>query len=109
MYTYKYNSSYWFEEAYFDYILPNAPGYSVIKSTNGSSSASTWWCQADLNYAQNNTDKCFVHNLYRDEWRYQDPIYTYYFYRDLSKTSSSKPSGSNIVGTPQEYVKYRAK
>lgn len=109
MYTYPYNSTYKKEEAYFDWILGNAPGYTDVKSTNGSKDQSTWWCQANLNYAHNFTGKCFEHPCYRDEWRYQDPIYTYYFYRDLSKTSSSKPTDSNIVGTPQEYVKYRAK
>lgn len=45
---------------------------------------------------------------YGTRWYFQDPVYTYYFYRDENKESTSYPSGSNISNI-QEWVKYRAK
>lgn len=38
-------------------------------------------------------------------WYFQDPIYTYYYYRDVNKESGSNPSGSNISNV-QEWVRY---
>lgn len=45
---------------------------------------------------------------YARHWRYRDPIYTYYYYRDIEKESATAPSGSEIRNV-QEYVKYRPK
>ena len=45
---------------------------------------------------------------YGTRWYYQDPVYTYYYYKDESKESGSYPSGSNISNI-QEWVKYRDK
>jgi len=116
MYTYKYNSTYWWEETFFDWILGNASGYTDIKSTNGSKTPSTMWCQADLNYSQNNSDKTFVHynhflvsyGYYWYQYKYRDRVYTYYFYRTENLESPTQPSGS-LISNVQEWVQYRAK
>ena len=114
MYTYKYSSAHQWQEKFFDYILPRSPKYADIKSTDGSNTVSTWWCQADLNYAQNNSDKTFVHPNYflvtagYNEYRYQDRIYTYYFYRTENLESQTQPSGA-LISNAQEWVQYRLK
>ena len=96
------------EEAWFDYELPKASGYNSI-CYNGTDNWANRWVRAD--YAGNrDTDKTFTRDIYRDEWRYQDPIYTYYFYRDVSKvTTAADPTGQNNVSNVVKYVKYREK
>lgn len=46
---------------------------------------------------------------YGTRWYYQEPVYTYYFYRDVEKEATSDPSGQNNVSNVVEWVKYRAK
>lgn len=41
-------------------------------------------------------------------WYYQEPVYTYYFYKDENKESTTSPSGSDISNV-QEWVQYRVK
>ena len=45
---------------------------------------------------------------YGTRWYYQEPVYTYYFYKDENKESTTSPSGSNISNV-QEWVQYRVK
>ena len=47
--------------------------------------------------------------VYGTRWYYQDKVYTYYFYRDVSKETTSDPSGQADVSNVKKYVKYRAK
>ena len=46
---------------------------------------------------------------YGTRWYYQEPIYTYYYYRDVSKESSSDPTGQANVSNVVKYVMYREK
>lgn len=46
---------------------------------------------------------------YGTRWYYQEPVYTYYFYRDVSKEATSNPTGQNNVSNVVEWVQYRAK
>ncbi len=46
--------------------------------------------------------------IYSTRWYYQEPIYTYYFYKDENKESTSYPTGSDISNI-QEWVMYREK
>lgn len=46
---------------------------------------------------------------YGTRWYYQDPIYTYYYYRDLSKEATSDPTGQSNVSNVVKWIKYRAK
>lgn len=45
---------------------------------------------------------------YGTRWYYQDPVYTYYFYKLENKESTSMPSG-NGVSNVQGWVQYRVK
>ena len=56
----------------------------------------------------------FVDGEYDEEikatrWYFHDKVYTYYFYRDVSKEATSDPSGQSDVSNVKKYVKYRAK
>lgn len=69
------------------------------------------------NYLKNIWFKCgefttteWVSDNYGTRWYYQDPVYTYYYYRDLSKeTTASDPTGQSNVSNVVKYVKYREK
>ena len=54
------------------------------------------------------TTQEWVSDNYGTRWYYQDPVYTYYYYRDLSKESTSYPAGNDISNV-QEWVQYREK
>ena len=45
---------------------------------------------------------------YGTRWYYQEPVYTYYFYKDENKESSTEPTGENISNV-LEWVQYRPK
>ena len=53
-------------------------------------------------------ERTYTVDNYATRWYYQEPIYTYYFYKDENKESSSYPSGSDISNI-QEWVMYREK
>lgn len=42
-------------------------------------------------------------------WYYQEPVYTYYFYKDVNKESTSDPTGQSNISNVQKWVQYRAK
>lgn len=99
------------ETATFNYELPSSSFGSPIKY-NGTDNWANRWVPVDYsdNVSNNYTsDKTFRRDIYRDEWRYQDPIYTYYFYRDLSKEATSDPTGQANVSNVVKYVQYREK
>lgn len=54
------------------------------------------------------TKQVWVSDNYGTCWYYQEPVYTYYFYRTENLESTSYPSGSDISNV-QEYVCYRPK
>lgn len=55
------------------------------------------------------TTQEWISDNYGTRWYYQDPVYTYYFYRDVNKESSSDPTGQDNVSNIVKYVKYRDK
>ena len=108
-YTYKYNSSYWLEEKWFTYILPKSKHGSSIGYTDGTDSGKYLWTRADYE-GNRSVDKTFTRDVNRTEWRYQDPVYTYYYYKDEAKeTTSGDPTGQTNVSNVVKYVQYRAK
>lgn len=103
VYTYKKDSSYWLEETWFTYDLPLVPGYSAV-CYYGSNTSKNWWVRA--NYEGNySTDRTFTRTTYR----YQDPVYTYYYYRDLALEATADPTGQSNVSDVIKWVQYRAK
>lgn len=107
VYTYKYSTSYWLEEKWFTYILPTSSSGSSIGYV-GSDGGDRRWVRADYE-GNRSVDKTFTRSVNRTEWRYQDPVYTYYYYQDVNKESTSNPTGSANVSNIQEWVKYRSK
>lgn len=105
VYTYQPNSSYWLEEKWFTTELPvydnGSQGTSI--RVNGSGYKNRW-VKADYE-GNRSVSKTFTRTTYR----YQDPVYTYYYYRDLSKTASSDPTGQSNVSNVVKWVTYRAK
>lgn len=55
------------------------------------------------------TEQQWVSDNYSTSWYYQEPVYTYYYYRDLTKESTSDPTGQANVSSVVKYVTYREK
>ncbi|MBQ6677507.1 MAG: InlB B-repeat-containing protein [Clostridia bacterium] len=74
---------------------------SNYKRWNGNN----WYlCWFESSYQATDTSK----PIYSTRWYYQDPIYTYHFYRDLDNLEAqSDPSGQANVSNVQEWVTYR--
>ena len=108
LYTY-YNSSAGctiLDEEWFNYELPASSWGSPLKY-NGTDNWRNRWVPA--NYSGNSAvSKTFTRDVNRTEWRYQDPVYTYYFYRDANEESTTRPSGSEYSNI-QTWIHYRAK
>ena len=94
------------EDAWFDHVLPKVPGNDYLSYNGDQSRANQWF---PVNYAGNRSGITnWSEDAYRTEWRYQDPIYTYYYYQDRNEEGKLKPSGNDFWSI-QEWVKYRAK
>ena len=55
------------------------------------------------------TTQQWVSDNYGTRWYYQEPVYTYYYYRDLSKEATSDPTNWSNTSNEVKWVKYRAK
>ena len=106
VYTYKPSSSYWLEEKWFTYELPVYDGGSqgtAIRVESGGNYKKRW---VKANYENNRSvSKIFTRTAYR----YQEPVYTYYYKRNLSKEATSDPTGQSNVSNVVKWVQYRAK
>ena len=103
-YTYQYNSGYWLEEQWFTYVLPTTSQYTDFGYI-GTDIPRYWWIKAESSY-NHSVDRTFTRSINRTEWRYQDPAYTYYYYRDSQRESSSDPSGQSNVSNISKHVRY---
>lgn len=109
-YVYTYNpGGYTLEEKWFTYELPK----SSINNDNdiryaGSDTYANRWIKANSSY-NHSVSTTFTRTINRTEWRYQDPVYTYYYYKDENKEATTNPSGQSNVSNIQEWVQYRAK
>lgn len=63
---------------------------------------------AAVYYASEGDETDYSKPIYSTCWYYQEPVYTYYFYKDESKESTSYPTDSDISNI-QEWVMYREK
>lgn len=108
----KYGSNYYQYD--FDYELTTAgsngnysQGYRYYYNAANGNTASgkyitVWQCSPF-------TTQEWVSDNYGTRWYYQDPIYTYYYYRDVNKESSSDPTGQSNVSNVNKYVRYQKK
>lgn len=87
--------------------------YKLTNSWTSSSSGYTWYgdCACPVCGKANmwQPDGEYDSPNYATCWYYQEPVYTYYFYKVESKTSTSNPSGQYGVSNVQEWVQYRMK
>ena len=89
------DSSYRKEEMWIDQELPRyGSDYTDVVKYNG-----VLWIKANSSSNHGDVSKTFTRTTYR----YRDPIYTYYFYKDCESTSY--PTGSNVTNI-QEWVRY---
>ena len=44
--------------------------------------------------------------IYSTCWYYQEPIYTYYFYRDVNKESTTEVTNGGNISNSQKWVRY---
>ncbi|MBQ2661266.1 MAG: InlB B-repeat-containing protein [Clostridia bacterium] len=98
------------EETWFNYQLPIVPGYNSIAYVAGTDSEqqANRWVKA--NSPDNlSVDKTFTRTVNRTEWRYQEPVYTYYYYRDVAREATSDPTGQSNVSNVVKWVQYRNK
>lgn len=110
IYSYK-NSEYnctILEEKWFPYELAKS-SYGTVIYYDGKDNWAGRWFRADYggNYS---TDKTFTREIQRTEYRYQDPVYTYYYERYVTlTTTAADPTGQQGVSNVAKYVQYRAK
>ena len=83
--------------------LPN--GYYSSTTGQRYSGAACTSCGATNQW---HLDYTYVTDNYATRWYYQDPVYTYYFYKDENKETTTLPTGDNISNI-QEWVQYRVK
>lgn len=88
-----------------DYQLPYSwTGSTGIKWHNGPKCSR---CGASNMWYPNGS---YVQETKSTRWYYQDPVYTYYYYKDVSKeTTSGDPTGKSNVSNVKKLVKYIAK
>lgn len=55
------------------------------------------------------SESVYVNTDYGTRWYYQDPIYTYYYYRDVDKESTSEITAGGDISNVQHWVKYIVK
>lgn len=100
----KYGSNYYSYDLDYELTDTGSKGnysYGVKYYYNGRRYITVWRCNPL-------TTQEWVSDNWGTRWYYQEPTYTYYFYKDESKESSTYPGttdNSNIV----EWVKYREK
>lgn len=94
----KYGNCVYYRELVLDYELPYGG------QLNGNYLYNSWWYWKCSPY----TTQQWVSDNYGTRWYYQEPIYTYYFYKDTEMESATSPTGSDISNI-QRWVKYREK
>lgn len=115
VYYHRYSSGKWSDDAHASswarhqgpdvtYALPNGynsptTGQRYAGAACGSCGATNHW-HLDYEYDSPN---------YSTRWYYQDPVYTYYYYKDESKETTTNPTGQSNVSNVQEWVQYRVK
>lgn len=92
----------------FDSELPTAgsvSGHTKYKWSNHHGTGKYMYVYADNPYKTQEK----VSDNYGTRWYYQEPVYTYYYYKDENKESTTNPTGQSNVSNVQEWVKYREK
>lgn len=97
--SYSQGSTYWnYEEIDLTYELTQAGTSGGLRYYYNGTNYHTYW------YAWEYDDIS-----YGTRWYYQDPVYTYKYYKDESLEAATDPTGQSDVSNVIKYVKYRAK
>lgn len=92
---------------YYEYIFDSPLG--TDGTSGGYTKARYWYNNSNyISVYELGTEQQWVSDNYGTHWYYQEPIYTYYYYKDEAKESATYPSGDNISNI-QEWVMYRDK
>lgn len=107
-YSYQYQAS---GTNYYEYVCDSRLPYKSSAQTGGVAGygytvGSKWILVWECNPCE---QQQWVSDNYGTRWYYQDPVYTYYFYRDLSKESTSDPTNWSNTSNEVKWVMYRAK
>ena len=95
------------EEKWFPYQLAKSSYANAPLYYDGTDNWAGRWFRADFN-GNYSTDKTFTRDIPRTEYRYQDPVYTYYYERYVPKTTmDADPSVQTGVSNVIKYVQYR--
>lgn len=114
VYYHRYKSSAWSDDAHAsswarhsgpDVTSPLPNGYYSSTTGQRYSGAACGTCGATNQW---HLDYTYTTDNYATRWYYQEPVYTYYYYKDENKESATTPTGENISNV-QEWVQYRVK
>lgn len=83
--------------------------YQLSHDGNSATSSAVTYYKSNGKYSSYWYSRSYDDVQYGTRWYYQDPVYTYYYYRDVSKEATSDPTGQSNVSNVVKYVKYRAK
>ena len=93
----------------FDVYIEYWPEWEGQRPIDKSGSTFRWWTGNYWSavWFENEWDEPNYNSpIYSTRWYYQDPVYTYYYYRDVDKTSTSDPTGQANVSNIQKWVRY---
>lgn len=115
VYYHRYKSSAWSDDAHAsswarhsgpDVTSPLPNGYYSSTTGQRYSGAACGSCGATNQW---HLDYTYTTDNYATRWYYQEPVYTYYFYKDENKETTTDPTGQSNVSNVQEWVQYRVK
>ena len=97
----------------YDVYLNYMPSSSGQRPVDKDGSTYRWFAGGGTSWAavyyENEYDETNYNDpKYGTRWYYQEPVYTYYYYKDVSEESTTRPSGDEYSNI-QTWVKYRAK
>lgn len=98
---------------YFDVKLDYYPSNSSQRPVSKDGSTFKWYAEgtskwAAVYYASEGNETDYNKPIYATRWYYQDPVYTYYYYKDEAKEAANNPTGDNISNII-EWVQYRSR
>lgn len=83
--------------------------YELKHDSNSADSNAVTYYKPDGRRSSYWFSKTYDEIHYGTRWYYQEPVYTYYYYRDVSKTAGSDPTGQSNVSNVVKWVTYREK
>ena len=83
--------------------------YQLAHDGNSADSSAVTYYKSNGKYSSYWYSRSYDDVQYGTRWYYQEPVYTYYYYRDLSKETTSDPTGQSNVSNVVKWVQYRAK